>query len=92
MINNDVSNRLKFGPRLLTPKQAAAYCGVSVAILNSRCPVIPIALGNSKRLERYDVQRLDEWIDTFRQNGGSVSRDWLAALGEDDDNRSRKGN
>ena len=92
MIDNGISNRHKFGPRLLTRKQAAAYCGVSIAILNGRCPLRPIALGSSKRLERYDVQRLDEWIDTFRQDDESIDKDWLATLDEDDDHRSRKRN
>jgi hypothetical protein len=79
-------------PRLLTHKQAATYCGVSVATLKLLCPVRPIALGASKRLERYDVRRLDDWIETFRQDDMPVGEDWLAALDEDDDNRSREGN
>jgi hypothetical protein len=92
MIDYDISNRRKFGPRLLKREQAAAYCGVSVPTLIKLCPVRPIALGNSKRLERYDVHQLDKWIDTFDEGDTPVNKDWLAALDEDDDSRSRKGN
>ena len=92
MIDNGISNRHKFGPRLLTREQAAAYCGVSITTLKHRCPVRPIALGSSKRLERYDIQRLDEWIDTFARDAVAQKSDWLAALDQDDDNHSREGN
>ena len=82
-------NELRILPRLLTREQAAAYCGVSMATLTALCPVKPIALGNSKRLERYDVRHLDEWIDTLREDGAKYGRDWLAALDGQDDNCSR---
>jgi hypothetical protein len=81
-----------FAPRLLTRDQAAIYCGVSVPTLTVICPVKPIALGNNKRLVRYDVHRLDEWIDTLSQEGAVRDKDWLAALDGENDNRSRKGN
>jgi hypothetical protein len=50
-------------PRLLTKSQAAAYCGVSASTFRSICPVQAIALGAGIRLERYDIQALDQWID-----------------------------
>jgi hypothetical protein len=88
-----ISHRgLAFAPRLLTRKQAAAYCGVSVHTLTRHCPIKPIALGNSKRLERYDVHQLDKWIDTFDEGDTTVNKDWLAALDEDDDSRAHQGN
>jgi hypothetical protein len=92
MTDNVISNRPRFRPRLLTRKQAAAYCGVSVTTLQHRCPVRPIALGTSRRLQRYDVQLLDEWIDTFRQDDELIGKDWLATLDNDDDHRSRQRN
>ncbi len=49
--------------RLLTRAEAAAYCGVSLTTFASICPVRPLALGPDKRLERYDVIALDQWID-----------------------------
>jgi hypothetical protein len=80
------------GPRLITREQAAVYCGVSLPTLLRICPVKPIALGSNKRLERYDVQRLDEWIETLDQKNALCAKDWLAALDENNDSRSRKGN
>jgi hypothetical protein len=67
-------------PRLLTRKQAAAYCGVSVPTFTVQCPVRAIALGNGKRLERYDIRALDGWIDTLGIGGASYGKDWLATL------------
>jgi hypothetical protein len=67
-------------------------CGVSVHTLTRHCPIKPIALGNSKRLERYDVHQLDKWIDTFDEGDTTVNKDWLAALDEDDDSRAHQGN
>ncbi len=67
-------------PRLLTRKQAAAYCGVSLPTFMGICPVRPIALGASKRLERYDLHALEQWIDTFGGDKSSSGRDWLATL------------
>ena len=73
-------------PRLLTRKQAAGYCGVSVPTFTVLCPVKAIALGNGKRLERYDIHSLDGWIDTLGSRGASYGKDWLATLdGEHDD-------
>lgn len=67
-------------PRLLTREQAAAYCGVSSATFKGICPVRPIALGASKRLERYDLRALEQWIDTFGGDKPSSGTDWLATL------------
>ena len=49
--------------RLLTRAQAAAYCGLSLSTFSTLCPVQPLSLGDDKRLERYDVVALNEWID-----------------------------
>lgn len=49
--------------RLLTKTQAAAYCGLSPATFSVTCPVRPIALGEGVRMHRYDVQKIDAWID-----------------------------
>jgi hypothetical protein len=68
------------GQRLLTWAQAAAYCGVSVRSFSSLCPVRPIALGNDKRLERFDVVALNEWIDSLATQPGLHGRDWLETM------------
>jgi hypothetical protein len=75
-------------PRLLNQKQAAAYCGISVPIFVKHCPVVPIAIGAGKRLERYDLNALDNWIDSLSQEGASLPKDWLAKLDGDHDHRS----
>lgn len=66
--------------RLLTRTQAASYCGVSVPVFNVRCPVMPVALGKSKRLERFDVCALDNWIDKLSENDSSSQIDWLSRI------------
>lgn len=67
-------------PRLLTRQEAAAYCGVSVPTFAVICPVKAIALGNGKRLERFDRVSLDGWIDSLALDGQRVTKDWLAEL------------
>ena len=61
-----------------------------MATLTQLCPVKPIALGNNKRLERYDVHRLDEWIELFGSGGEQNAVDWLSTLDGKDDGGSRK--
>lgn len=67
-------------PRLLKRQQAAAYCGVSVPTFAAICPIVPIALGVGKRLERYDVRDLDEWIDSLKREHIDEPKDWLSLL------------
>jgi hypothetical protein len=55
-------------PRLLTKKQAAAYCGVSVPTFNKSCPVSPSELYSG--LKRYDRKQLDAWMDNLSQERG----------------------
>ncbi len=68
-------------PRLLTRAQAAAYCGVSVGSFSTLCPLSPIALGDDKRLERYDIVALNEWIDGLGSGSSELGKDWLRELG-----------
>lgn len=68
-------------PRLMKPSLAAQYCSMSVTAFKARCPVAPIDFGD-KRLEVYDIQDLDEWIEN-RKNarvGLTSARDALAEL------------
>ena len=67
-------------PRLLTLAQTSAYCGVSARTLLAHCPIRPVSLGPGKRLERYDIRAIDNWIDTLGGHGTSSSRDWLTVL------------
>lgn len=68
-------------PRLLKRQQAAAYCGVSVPTFAAICPVSPIAMGVGKRLERYDIRDLDDWIDILKGGNSDGRKDWLSLLG-----------
>lgn len=79
----------KLLPRLLTRAEAAAYCGLSLSAFSTLCPVRPIALGNDKRLERFDVVALNEWIDGLDSCPVNRGKDWLGALDKTDDGRSR---
>ena len=81
---------LGLAPRLLTREQAARYCGISVPTFSAHCPVRPISLGPGKRLERYDVHSLDQWIDILSGIAASSGRNWLAALEHEHDGCSRE--
>jgi hypothetical protein len=69
-------------PRLLTRAQAAAYCGVSAPTFNARCPIRPVSLGPGKRLERFDLNALDRWIDALAAQDLKHEPDWLSRLDE----------
>jgi hypothetical protein len=79
-------------PRLLTRKQAAVYCNVSLRTFLGLCPVQPVALGPGKRLQRYDLRALDQWIDTLPGDKASYEKDWLARLDSAHDDHALKGN
>jgi hypothetical protein len=80
--------RERMQPRLLTKAEAAAYCGLGVATFEAHCPVRPIAMGESKRLERFDRVALNRWIDRLTNGDDVVSRDWLAEMDNHNDGRS----
>jgi hypothetical protein len=69
-------------PRLLTPDQAAAYCGVGRENFEARVGVPPLQLFGARRL--YDRIALDRWLD--RQSGLAEAEaedgrvDWAAVL------------
>lgn len=52
-------------PRLLTPAQAAAYCGVGRENFETRVGVPPLRIFGARTL--YDRVALDRWLD--RQSG-----------------------
>lgn len=81
---------LGVSPRLLSRAEAAVYCGVSVPTFMVICPIPPVALGKGKRLERYDIRSLDEWLDKLGNDGASLNNDWLAKLDFKNDGRSRE--
>lgn len=66
-------------PRLLSPEQAATYCGVSVGMFRERIPVLPIAFG---RRRLYDRRDLDQFIDSLKQGAPASGEDWLGRFDE----------
>lgn len=70
--------RIGLAPRMLNEGQAAAYCGLTVDLFKSECPVIPTKLRNRVR---YDRVLIDKWLD---QRGGSLpelgAEHWLGKL------------
>ncbi len=67
-------------PRLLSRKDAAAYCGMSTGSFDRVCTVTPIDVGLKNPL--YDRHALDLWIDALEGNIPH-RRDWLAAFDDD---------
>jgi hypothetical protein len=65
-----VKHRPSIAPRLLTKQEAAAYLGVCPATFDRVCPVTPIALGEGDRLLRFDVRKLDQWVDHLTPGEG----------------------
>jgi hypothetical protein len=75
--------------RLLSRAQAASYCGLGITTFTMLCPVRPVALGKNRRLERFDVVALDEWIDGLSSDSAASGTDWLAAVDKRHDRGSR---
>jgi hypothetical protein len=72
--------------RLLTLSEAASYCSLTTSVFERTCPVMAINLSpdgrDDKRLLRYDVLALNDWIDMIggRLSGKPEHRDWLAEI------------
>jgi hypothetical protein len=84
----DPDYRATLTARLLTRQQAAAYCGISVPTFEGVCPIKAVALGNGKRLERFDRVSLDRWIDSLA-SGQPGGKDWLAEFETGDARKCR---
>ena len=52
------------GSRILSKKEAAAYCRIPVNKFSSICPVTPLDMGNGGI--SYDLRDLDDWIDSLK--------------------------
>lgn len=59
-------------PRLMKPALAASYCGMSLTAFKTRCSVVPIDFGD-RRLEVYDIQDLDEWIENRKRSSTGLT-------------------
>ena len=71
--------------RLLSRQEAASYCGMSVPVFERVCPIAPLDLGGA-RLHRWDVARIDAWIDAMQGQPVNANEaddeEWLAKVGE----------
>lgn len=71
--------------RLLTRKEAAAYCRLSVAAFGRESTVRPMTFGGSgPSALRWDRVALDAWLDRLNNGGAAVSDgfDWSSRIGK----------
>lgn len=66
--------------RLLSTKEAAAYCGVCEATFKTHLRITPVKIGTSVR---YDVRAIDKWLDGKAQSSPVTGDQWLGKLDED---------
>jgi len=84
-------------PRLLSPEQAAAYCGLSTGTFSEHIPVKPLRLG--KRV-LYDRRLLDRVVDAWSginrlehelsPEDWGEENEWLKAIREQADDQPRR--
>lgn len=70
---------LRVSPRrMLSPREAAEYCGRPAKRFQNECPVRPIAFPNGDNL--YDMRDLDDWIDGLKGGDSAAADDIVARL------------
>ena len=70
---------IKVSPRrMLTLREAAEYCGLSVKLFGRLCKVPPVKLADGS--ERHDMRDLDDWIDGIKLGSSDTDADVLARL------------
>jgi hypothetical protein len=65
--------------RMLTPRDAAEYCGVPAKQFPTQCGVSPLEMPNGARL--YDMRDLDRWIDGLKANHPDNDEEIIRKLG-----------
>jgi len=63
--------------RMLSKKEAAAYCRIPINKFPYTCPVIPLDMGNG--ITAYDVKDLDKWIDSLKEKAQPYSDEAILA-------------
>ena len=66
------------GSRILSKKEAAAYCRIPVNKFSSICPVTPLDMGNGGI--SYDLRDLDDWIDSLKAHNPASNDDEIVKL------------
>lgn len=70
---------LRVSPRrILSPREAAEYCGQRASHFAKECPVQKIRFPNGD--EAYDMRDLDIWLDSLKL-GSTAGDDIVARLG-----------
>ena len=72
-------------PRLLSKRQAAAFCGMSIESFSGNCDVMPIRVQPGLRGLRYDIEDLADWIERKKTSSEVQPLDLIEALGRDQD-------
>ncbi|MBY0362331.1 MAG: hypothetical protein K2X45_10525 [Phreatobacter sp.] len=66
--------------QLLRLAEAAAFCSLTISVFERTCPVAPINLSpdgrDDRRLLRYDVRALHEWIDLLSGRVAGMPEYW----------------
>lgn len=63
--------------RMMTPAEAAHYCGLAVKHFKALCPVRPLALFKNSLL--YDKTDLDKWIDAIKSDTETYTHNSILA-------------
>lgn len=63
--------------RMMTPAEAAHYCGLAVKHFKDLCPVRPLALIKNSLL--YDKTDLDKWIDAIKSDTEAYTHNSILA-------------
>ena len=77
---NSATLNIKVSPRrMLTTREAADYCGLSSKRFPYECQVRPIAMPKGGFL--YDMQDLDQWIDSLKSGKSILDDEIIEKLG-----------
>lgn len=58
--------------RILSPSEAASYCGIPPRLFPKVCPVQPVQL--AQKYQGYDKRDLDQWIEAEKSNSEVMGR------------------
>ena len=65
--------------RMLKLKEAAVYCDLPMSRFRALCSIQPVLF--AERIERWDRQDLDDWLDSFKSGTFHDTDAILARLG-----------